>query len=71
MAGKVRTVQEYIEELERSKKEKPDQVKAALEVYLELWKKTVERGVVGPSDSIMEALTKIENSGGLYKSAGD
>ncbi|HUI86377.1 MAG TPA: hypothetical protein VLY21_04395 [Nitrososphaerales archaeon] len=70
MAAKPRTVQEYIEELDRSKKEKPDQVKEALEIYLDLWKSALKKGVVSPTDSISDALTKIEAKGGLYESAG-
>jgi len=71
MTGKARTVGDYIDELEQSKKEKPDQVREALEIYLDLWKKAVENGVVGPSDSMAVALTKIDDRGGLYESAGD
>ena len=33
MAGKDKSVQEYLEELERSKKDKPEQIREALEIY--------------------------------------
>jgi hypothetical protein len=71
MPAKVKSVQEYLEELERSKRDKPEQIREALEIYLELWKKALGSGVVGPSDGIDEALAKIEENGGLYKAAGD
>jgi len=71
LPGRVRTVKEYMDELERSRKEKPDQVKEALEIYLDLWRKAVKKGVVGPSDPIGEALKKVDSAGGLYKSAGE
>jgi hypothetical protein len=71
MTGKVSTVREYLAELEKSKKEKPDQVREALDIYLDLWRRTVKSGAVGLSDPITEALAKIEGKGGLYRSAGD
>lgn len=71
MVGKVGTVQEYMEALERSKKEKPDQIRESLEIYVDLWKKVVNKGIVEPSDSMAEALAKIDRSGGLYHSAED
>jgi len=67
----VRTVSDYIEELERNKNGKPDQVREGIEIYLELWKKAIERGAVLPSDEIGQALTRIEEKGGLYKVAED
>ncbi len=71
MAAKVRTLGEYLKELEKSKKGKPEQVSDALEIYLDLWRKAVEKGVVKQSDGIEEALSKVEQSGGLYKAAED
>jgi len=70
MAAKEKTLRGYLEELERNKKGKPDEVREALEIYLELWKKAIGNGVVGPSDEMSEALTKVERSGGLYQAAG-
>ncbi|MDG6901021.1 MAG: hypothetical protein JRM80_03575 [Nitrososphaerota archaeon] len=69
MAAKVRTLGEYLKELEKTKKGKPEQVSDALEVYLDLWRKAVERGIVKQSDEIEDALSKVEQSGGLYKAA--
>jgi hypothetical protein len=71
MAAKVRSLQEYIKELERSKKDKPDQVREALEIYLNLWRKAMENGVVGAGDEMEVAMEKIERSGGLYQAAGE
>ncbi len=71
MSVKVKSVEEYLNELGVLKKEKPAQIREALEIYIELWKKTVERGVVQPTDDIETALTKIDKQGGLYVAAGE
>ena len=62
-------VAEYLEELERNKEDKSDQVKDGIEIYLGLWKSALEKGVVLPSDEISAALAKVEERGGLYKVA--
>jgi len=64
-------VKEYLSELERSKGDRTEQVKEGLEMYIDLWKKAIERGVVGEGDKVDEALVKIDRAGGLYKAAGD
>ena len=64
-------MKEYLSELERSKEDRTEQVKEGLEMYIDLWKKAIERGVVGEGDKVDEALVKIERAGGLYKAAGD
>jgi len=64
-------VKEYLSELERSKEDRTEQVKEGLEMYVDLWKKAIERGVVGEGDKVDEALVKIDRAGGLYKAAGD
>jgi hypothetical protein len=69
VASKVRTLGEYLSELEETKKGKPGQVADALEIYLDLWKRALGKGVVKPSDEVAVALSKIEESGGLYKAA--
>lgn len=66
-----KNVTEYLEELERNKDDKPDQVRDGIEIYLGLWRRALERGVVLPSDEIGAALAKIEEKGGLYKAAED
>ena len=71
MAARVKTLGEYLKELEKTKKGKPEQVADALEVYLDLWEKAIKKGVVKVSDEISDALSKVEQSGGLYKAAGD
>ena len=67
----MRNLEEYLKELERSKKEKPEQVKDALEIYIGLWRKAISKGVVAPDDEIEKALAKIDESGGLYKASED
>ena len=67
--AKPRTVAMYIEELERTKEGRPDQVKEGLEAYLDLWKRALANGVVVPEDDVEMALEKIERKGGLYASA--
>jgi hypothetical protein len=66
-----RTVAAYIEELERTKEGRPEQVKDGLEVYVELWKRAMSNGVVSAEDEVEAALEKIEARGGLYAAAGD
>jgi hypothetical protein len=62
-------VAEYLEELERNKDDKPEQVKDGIEIYLGLWRSAIERGVVSMSDEISAALAKVEEQGGLKKAA--
>ncbi len=71
MSTKLRNVRDYLEELEKNKKDRPEQIKDAIDIYIDLWKKALEKGVVEPSDGIDEALSKIDRKGGLYKSAED
>jgi hypothetical protein len=67
----VRDVRSYLEELEKTKGDRNEQVKEGLEMYIDLWRKAVERGVIVESDEVDSALVKIEQAGGLYKAAGD
>ncbi|HXW36905.1 MAG TPA: hypothetical protein VEJ36_03245 [Nitrososphaerales archaeon] len=69
MTAKVGSVREYLKELEKNKKEKPEQVKSALETYIDLWKRVIEKGLVSPEDGIDTALSKIDEKGGLYAAA--
>jgi hypothetical protein len=69
MKARARNVRDYIEELEQSKKDREEQVREGLEIYIGLWKKAIERGVVAPSDDVESALEKIEEKGGLCKVA--
>jgi hypothetical protein len=66
---KPRTVRAYLEELERTKEGRPDQVKEGLEAYLDLWKRALEKGIVLAEDDVETALEKIDKRGGLYASA--
>lgn len=71
LARKPKVIAEYLEELERNKDGKPDQVRDGIEIYLDLWRKALERGAVLPSDEISAALAKVEEKGGLYKVVKD
>ena len=71
MTARMRNVRSYLEELEKTKEERTEQVKEGLEMYIDLWKKAIERGVIVETDEVDSALAKIENAGGLYKAAGD
>lgn len=71
MPSKVRTLGEYLGELEKSKKGKPEQVSEALGIYLELWKRAIGKGIVQPTDDVSDALSKIEEKGGLYTASED
>jgi hypothetical protein len=71
VTAKARNVQGYLKELEKTKEGRPDQVREGLEIYIDLWRKAIERGVVGESDLVDDALDKLEKRGGLYKAAGE
>ncbi len=71
MSAKVKNVESYLKELKGSKKEKPQQIKDGIEIYIELWEKAIRRGIVSPDDDVESALQKIDASGGLYKAAED
>jgi hypothetical protein len=44
-------------------------VKEGMEIYLELWRRAIDRGVVSSSDEIDVAVGKVEEAGGLYEAA--
>jgi hypothetical protein len=67
----VKNVRAYVDELEKTKENRNEQVREGLEIYIDLWKKALERGVVADSDGIDVALAKIEERGGLYEAAGE
>ncbi len=71
MSAKVKNVASYLKELRDSKKEKPQQVKDGIEIYIELWEKAIRKGIIGPDDDVESALQKIDASGGLYQAAED
>lgn len=64
-------MKDYLAELEKTKGERTEQVKEGLDVYIDLWKRAIERGVVGEEDGVDEALAKMDRVGGLYRAAGD
>ena len=64
-------VRTYLEELEKTKEGRSEQVKSGLEIYIDLWKEAIKRGVISDLDEVDEALTKLEKSGGLYAAAGE
>lgn len=71
MTTKVRDVRAYLGELQKTKADRSDQVKEGLEIYIGLWEKAIERGVVSEADQVDAALDKIEKEGGLYAAAGE
>ena len=71
MPEKSRVVSGYLKELRQTKKEKPDQVREALEIYIQLWESVIGKGIVLAEDTIDEALKKIDANGGLYHAAED
>ncbi len=71
MKAKTKNVTDYLAELEKSKGDRTDQVRMGLELYIGLWKRAMERGVIGEGDSVDDALVKIEEAGGLYEADGD
>jgi hypothetical protein len=71
VTAKARNVGDYLRELEKTKGGRAEQIREGLEIYIGLWRKAVERGIVSESDGVDDALAKIEKKGGLYKAAGD
>lgn len=71
MTEKPEDVGGYLEELERNKEGKPDQVREGIDIYIDLWNRAISKGIVSPSDPIDRALAKLEAVGGLYKAAGE
>ena len=71
MTVRMKDVRTYIDELERTKEDRPEQVKEGLEIYINLWEKAIERGVIEETDGVDAALAKIESGGGLYAAAGE
>lgn len=64
-----KTLEAYLNELEKSKEGRPEQVKNGLEAYVELWKKAIGKGLVSPDETVESALAKVEDAGGLYQAA--
>ena len=62
-------VRGYLDQLKKTKKGKPQQIKEALDIYIELWEKVIEKGTVSEGDEIDGALSKIDEAGGLYQAA--
>ncbi len=60
-------MEEYLEELERTKEGRPEQVRDGIEIYVGLWRRAIEKGLVSSSETVGEALAKVEDLGGLYK----
>ncbi len=71
MTPKVRDVRTYIDELQKTKEGRSEQVREGLEIYIGLWEKAIELGIVAESDPIEDALAKVEEKGGLYAAAGE
>lgn len=71
MTARTRDVKSYLEELEKGKTARGEQVREGLEIYIDLWRKAITRGVVSESDAVDSALAKVEHEGGLYKAAGE
>lgn len=63
-------VRKYLAQLKETKKGKPPQIREALDIYISLWDKAIENGTVSEEDEIGDALSKIEEAGGLYETAG-
>ncbi|HUI00317.1 MAG TPA: hypothetical protein VLU99_02815 [Nitrososphaerales archaeon] len=68
-AGQALLLRDYLAKLRETKKGKPPHVREALEVYIDLWDKAVEKGTVSEGDEVDVALSKIDRAGGLYQAA--
>jgi len=69
VSARVKNVKEYLKELGEAKRDKPAHIKEALQIYIDLWKKALERGIIQQTDDIDAALSKIDAQGGLYRAA--
>ncbi|MGA2665606.1 MAG: hypothetical protein ABSF83_11745 [Nitrososphaerales archaeon] len=69
MTEKARVLGGYLSELRRAKKDKPEQVVEALEIYIRLWETVIKKGLVKPEDDVGDALRKVDQNGGLYRAA--
>jgi hypothetical protein len=67
----LKTLEEYLDALESRNEGKPDQVKEGMALYLDLWRKVIDRGLVDPRDEVDVAVEKVEKAGGLYEAAGE
>jgi hypothetical protein len=66
---KAKNVGEYLQELKRSMEGRSEQVKDGLQIYIDLWSKAIEKGVLSSADDVESALEKLDAKGGLYKAA--
>jgi len=64
-----KNLQSYLDDLREGKEGRPEQVQQGLEIYVGLWDKVVQKGIVSPSDDLETALAKVEALGGLYQAA--
>ena len=71
MTAGTKDVKTYLEELEKTKGGRAEQVREGLEIYIELWERAIQRGIVSGSDPVDLALSKIDERGGLYAAAGE
>jgi hypothetical protein len=69
LSQRTKTVGDYLKELRETKKEKPAQVKEALEIYIDLWESALKTSLITRDEDIGEALAKLEAKGGLYQVA--
>jgi len=69
MPQRIKTVGEYLKELGENKREKPPEVRQALEVYIELCESALRNGTIEKGEEIDKALAKLEEKGGLYQAA--
>jgi len=71
VAFELKSLGEYLDELEKTKEGRPDQVREGLESFIDLWRMAIEKGVVSEAEPVDEALQKVEAKGGLYKASED
>ena len=62
-------VREYLDQLKETRKGKPPQIRDALDIYVEMWDKVIEDGLISEDDEVALALSKIDKAGGLYEAA--
>ncbi len=69
MSRRAKSLRDYLKELRETRKKKPEQIREALGIYMELWERVIERGIVTGDDDVDTALSKVGAEGGLYQAA--
>ena len=71
MSAKAKDLRSYLEELQKTKEARREQVREGLENNNDLWRKAKERGAEAETDPVDSAQAKIQRQGAHNKAAGE